>query len=231
MQYPDIDTAGIQWSIRSYPDVWAELLGRRQAGSTLVIGIDGHSGSGKTSLANGLAALEPHALVVHTDDLAWRHSLFGWGELLVDHVLVPLRQGRTPIAYRPESWIQRNREGAITIPSDATVVLVEGVGAARQKVRSMLDAVVWVHARPDVARRRVIAKGMHTEQLVDDCMHQENAFLEQDRPWEVADVLVAGELGQPSLTGKYGNVVTAPGPGQRETPRFESPEDSPSPRA
>ena len=92
-------------------------------------------------------------------------------------------------------------------------MLVEGVGSCRREVRSFLDATVWVHARPDVARRRVIAKGVDTDEFIDDWMTQENAFLAEQRPWESADLLVAGELGQPSRDGSYGNVVTAAGPG------------------
>jgi hypothetical protein len=97
------------------------------------------------------------------------------------------------------------------------VVLVEGVGAARREVRPFLDTVVWVHARAAVARRRMITKGADTEQFIDAWMDQENALLNDHRPWEAAHLLVSGELGQPALTGKYGNVVTAPGPAQRHT--------------
>jgi|SRR3954451_16688829 uridine kinase len=216
MQYPDIDTADVHWTIHSYSEVWQQLVGPGQAGNPLVIAIDGHSGSGKTSLARGLAALGGGA-VVHTDDLAWHHSLFDWADLLIDHVLLPLRDGAMPITYRPGAWVRRNRSGAIHIPAGTMVVLVEGVGAARREVRPFLDAVVWVHARPDVARRRVISKGADTEQFIDAWMHEENAFLNDHRPWEAAHVVVSGELGQPALTGKYGNVVTAPGPAQRHT--------------
>lgn len=228
MQYPDIDPANIRWTVRSYADVWDEL--RRsgdRGGRTLVIGIDGHSGSGKTTLARGLAALEPSTALLHTDDLAWHHSFFDWGEQLIEHLLVPLREGRTPVSYRPEAWVRRNRPGAIAIPAGTTTLLVEGVGAARCEARPLLDAVVWVHARAEVARRRVITKGADTEEFIDDWMDQENAFLSDHRPWEAADLLVAGELGQPARTGKYGNVVTAPGPAQHGGELSDAADESP----
>ena len=211
--YSDFDPTGVRWRIRSYFDVLEELLENRRSERPVVIAIDGHSGSGKTSLAIGLAALETHSVVIHTDDLAWHHSFFDWGDLLVDHLLAPLRLGLNPITYQPDAWIRRGRGGAITIPGGTTVVLVEGVGAARRQVRPYLDAVVWVHARPEVGRRRVTARG-DTEEFIADWMGQENAFLDEQRPWEVADILVAGELGQPSHNGRYGKVVTAPGPGR-----------------
>jgi len=213
MQYPDIDPTDVRWTIRSYRNVWADLVALRRDGQRpLVVGIDGHSGSGKTTLATGLAALKPDTAVVHTDDLAWHHSFFGWAGLLIDHLLVPLHEGRLPVCYRPSAWIQRDRPGAITIPDKTAAVLVEGVGVASRQARPWLDAVVWVHARAEVGRRRVIAKGVDSEEFIDDWMSQENAFLAEHRPWEVADLLVAGELGQPAPTGRYGNVVTAVGP-------------------
>ena len=212
MHYPDIDPTDVRWRIRSYLDVWDELLAHRHSGRPLVVGIDGHSGSGKSTLATGLAALDRDTAVVHTDDLAWHHSFFGWEDLLVDHVLTPVHEGRLPIHYRPPAWAQRDRPGAITIAVDTRAVLVEGVGVARRGVRPWLDAVVWVHARAEVGRRRVIAKGVDTEDFIDDWMTEENDFLADHRPWEIADVVVAGELGQPAPTGRYGNVVTAAEP-------------------
>jgi hypothetical protein len=213
MQDSDLDLTGVHWEKRTYHDVWEELSHYRRRGRTLVVGVDGHSGSGKTTLALGLAAQDRGIALVHTDDLAWHHSFFDWGQQLIDHLLAPLRRGDATIFYRPPAWIARGRPGAISVPADAAAVLVEGVGSCRREVRSFLDATVWVHARPDVARRRVIAKGIGTEELIDDWMTQENAFLAEQRPWESADLLVAGELGQPSRDGSYGNVVTAAGPG------------------
>jgi energy-coupling factor transporter ATP-binding protein EcfA2 len=214
MPDPDIDPTGVQWRIRSYLDLWEELLAHHRVGRPLVVGIDGHSGSGKTTLANGLAALDRGTAVVRTDDLAWHHSFFGWDDLLIDHLLRPVHEGRLPVRYRPSAWVQRDRPGAITVADGTTAVLVEGVGVARREVRPWLDAVVWVHARAEVGRRRVIAKGVDTEDFIDDWMREENEFLAEHRPWEVAHVVVAGELGQPALTGRYGNVVTATEPAQ-----------------
>jgi hypothetical protein len=115
MPYPDIDPTVVQWRIRSYLDVWEELLAHHRVRRPLVIGIDGHSGSGKTTLAGGLAALDRGTAVVHTDDLAWHHSFFGWDDLLIDHLLTPLHEGRLPIRCRPSAWVQRGRP-ALTGP-------------------------------------------------------------------------------------------------------------------
>ena len=163
-------------------------------------GVDGHSGSGKTTLARGLAALDRVTAVVHTDDLAWHHSFFGWGRLLIDHVLVPLQRGQTPISYRPPGWVARGRPGSVGVPAGATAVLGEGVGACRREVRSFLDAMVWVYASPGVARRRVIAKGADTEEFINDWMAQENAFLADHRPWKCRSA--RGGRTRPAVAGR-----------------------------
>ena len=54
--------------------------------------VDGRGGGGKTTFAERLAGLLGASLV-HTDDVAWEHSRFGWDDLLREHVLEPWRRG------------------------------------------------------------------------------------------------------------------------------------------
>jgi hypothetical protein len=59
-----------------------------------VLAIDGRSSGGKTTLAGRLQGVVAGSAVVHTDDIAWRYSRFGWAELLVNEILIPVRAGR-----------------------------------------------------------------------------------------------------------------------------------------
>src|SRR5579862_7683059 len=81
-----------------------------------ILSVDGRASSGKSSLANRICQVVPSASVVHTDDIAWHHSRFGWTDLLTDGVLVPLRQGKA-VSYRPAAWDLRGRAGAIEVPA------------------------------------------------------------------------------------------------------------------
>ncbi len=92
--------------------------------------MDGRSASGKSTLAERLHAAVPASAVVHTDDVAWYESFFGWDELLVAGVLEPLHRGRAA-CYRPPAWVRRGRSGALEISAGRALVVVEGVGAAR----------------------------------------------------------------------------------------------------
>ncbi|HEX4059743.1 MAG TPA: hypothetical protein VHY58_01880 [Streptosporangiaceae bacterium] len=46
--------------------------------------------------------------------IAWRHSRFGWDDLLIDGVLVPAR-ARRPVTYRPPRWDEHQRAGSIEV--------------------------------------------------------------------------------------------------------------------
>src|ERR1700742_4781547 len=100
----DIDPTHVRWTKRSYSDVWDDLGRYRRSGQILIVGVDGHSGSGKTTLSRGLAALDRGIAVVHTDDLAWHHSFFDWADVLIEHLLTPLRRGDGAVSYRPPAW-------------------------------------------------------------------------------------------------------------------------------
>jgi hypothetical protein len=110
-----------------------------------------------------------------------------------------------PISLRNDS------AGAITIFADTPVVFIEGVGSARRETRPWLDAVVWVHTSEAVGRRQATGQAAGTGRCTNDWL-EENALLADHRPWQTADLLVSGELGQPAHDGRYGNVVTAAGP-------------------
>ena len=123
-------------------------LGRaRGAGDRpVVVAVDGRSSSGKTTLAARLREAVAGSAVVHTDDIAWRHSRFGWADLLIGGVLEPARAGQ-PVAFRPPPWEKHQRPGAIEVPAGCSLLIIEGVGAARRESMHLIDA-----AHPDAAR-------------------------------------------------------------------------------
>jgi hypothetical protein len=60
------------------------------AGRPAIVAVDGRSGSGKSSIAQVLVDNVLASAVVHTDDVAWYQTFFGWDDVLVDDVLRPL---------------------------------------------------------------------------------------------------------------------------------------------
>lgn len=162
-----------------------------------IVAIDGRGAGGKTTLSERLRAAVPGTAVVHTDDIAWWHSRFGWDDLMLGGVLEPLHRGES-VHFRPPAWAPRGRTGHIDVPIGAPLLLVEGVGASRREVRSLLDAAVWVQSDFAEAERRGIRRdGGDAEAARNwhEWMAEELPFLAADRPWERAD-LVAGSSTQ-----------------------------------
>ena len=174
----------------------ADLLARRAVGRSgpFVLAVDGRSANGKSTLAGRISTVIEGAAVVHTDDVAWWHSRFGWDDLLVDGILEPLRRG-SAVSYRPPGWAPRGREGTIDVAAGAPLVVVEGVGSARRSLRPWLDAVIWVQSDLTVAEARDaarVAAGETTPSGLAGWMAEEVPFQAEERTWEVADVVVDG---------------------------------------
>lgn len=140
-------------STRTLADLVSWLWEREPAcGPVRLVGIDGHAGSGKSTLSDRLSAVAAHAPVLHLDDLARHDDFFGWTQRLRDQVLAPLERGRTA-RYEVYDWVSRTT-GRVTELAPAPLVLVEGVGAGRRALRPYLSAVLWMDLPPQAAWAR-----------------------------------------------------------------------------
>lgn len=159
-----------------------------------VVGIDGHSSSGKTTLAARLAAALPDASVLHTDDLAWHQGVFGWDGLLVGAVLPVVRAGDA-LDYRPPQWELRGRTDTIELPPTRRFLIVEGVGASQPSLAAEVDFVIWVETdEPTRSARDAVrlAGGEMSAAGFRDWMAEENAYVVGHRPWLHANRLTNG---------------------------------------
>jgi hypothetical protein len=183
------------WVVRTCAELVRWLLSTDHAqGPVPILGVDGRSSSGKTTLADRINRVVASGRVVHTDDLAWRHSRFGWTDLLINGVLNPLHRGQA-VSYRPPAWDRHGRPGSIDIPQDAALVVIEGVGVARAELAPLMNASVWVQADlRDVERRNAarVRSGETSGAGVTGWMAEEFPFLEAERPWRRASLITAG---------------------------------------
>jgi hypothetical protein len=166
-----------------------------------IVAVDGRGGGGKTTLATRLCR-ELLGVVVHTDDIAWNHSRFGWADLMIDGILAPLHAGHD-VDYQPPAWPRHGRDGAIRLSAAVPAVVVEGVGASRTELAPWIDVAVWVQSDLAEARRRGVRRDI-AEQGIDEELalrnwyeweDEEIPFLLRDQPWQRADVIVAGGAG------------------------------------
>jgi uridine kinase len=172
-----------------------------RAGATRVIGVDGRSGAGKTSLA-GVLGNELAAPVVSLEDLYGGWDGLGRGiDLLVSEVLEPLAAGR--VAHVPRyDWVAKSWCEPMALDPPA-VLIVEGVGAGARRPAVYESVLVWLEAPASVRKKRALDRDGETFAAHwDQWAAQEDAMLARERTQDRADVTID------ALTG---NQVPQPG--------------------
>ena len=174
------------------------------AGGTTLLAIDGLGGSGKSTLASQVLESLQAAAIVGVDDFYRPMSAnqraelgpkegydgyFEW-ERLRDAVLVPLSQGRR-VRYRRYDWItHRLAEWREVEPG--RVVIVEGVYSTRPELRPYFDVKVYVDTPRERRLARMLDRGYEDTLWVEHWMAAEEWYLEHERPWEHADLVLGG---------------------------------------
>ncbi|WP_347345946.1 hypothetical protein [Microbacterium sp.] len=207
-----------------HPVALADLVERLRAltagGDTVpLVAVDGRGGGGKSTLAARLAAATPGAAVIAIDDLVWNAPLFDWADLAREGILAPVAEGRA-VRYRPPAWQTHGRDGVIEAPADASMIVLEGVGASCREIADGLAAAIWVQSDFAEAERRGLARDIasgvngdaeESTRFWHEWMAAELAFLAADRPWQRADLVVAG-----TRPGAHpvadGPILISPGP-------------------
>jgi hypothetical protein len=192
------------------------------SGRPAVLAIDGRSNNGKTTLAARISDLVPGSAVIHTDDIAWEHSRFGWAGLLMDGILVPVHHGQA-VSYRPPRWEEHGRGGSLEVPAGCPLLIIEGDGAGRREVAHLIDTVIWVQADERETGRRAAARAANRPAAdlansavngapfdEDEWMAEEIPFNTAQRTWERAGIIVCGTPQIPYDPGT--EIVIAPPP-------------------
>lgn len=152
--------------------------------------IDGPAGSGKTTLAEEIAARRPDAVVVHTDEL-----LCGWHGLpqlagTVAELVRPLASGR-PGRWRRWDWYASRWAEWHTVAPGPLLVL-EGVGSWSPAIAPWVTVLAWVEAPADLRRRRGLARdGDVFAPYWDQWAEDEGRLFARTRARDHADLVVA----------------------------------------
>lgn len=157
---------------------------RRRA--TLLVGIDGPGGAGKSTLASTLSDK-----VVATDDFI--AEPWGWYDVerLRREVIDPLLRDE-PARYQRMDW-EHGELNEWHRVEPGGVVVIEGVAALDRVLRDAYDYRVWVDAPLDIRFRRGIERdGEEALPLWEEWSEKEQRYWAEQRPREAADVVVDG---------------------------------------
>lgn len=173
-------------------------------GDGRLICIDGPAGSGKTTLAEAVAAAVPGTttvVLVHLDDVypGWAGLTEGV-ERIARELVGPLARGEAG-GYRRYDWIAaREAEWHDVPPTD--LLVLEGVGAGAADYAAHITTLVWVEAPRDLRLERALARDLELHDppggrealraRLAAWMTDEDALHARHRTRERADVVVPG---------------------------------------
>ncbi|MCA0983461.1 AAA family ATPase [Halobacillus yeomjeoni] len=173
--------------------------------STLLIGIDGCGGSGKSTFANKLKEKCPNVTVVHMDDFYLPSSQhlktdrkqnpigaeFDW-ERILNQVLEPISQDKEGY-YQRYDWEADDLSEWHTVPVGG-IVLIEGVYSLRNELANRYDLKIWVECPRETRLFRGIERDGEEarEMWENNWMVSEDMYVEEQKPNEKADFIVNG---------------------------------------
>ena len=184
-------------------DVIAAVAGWCQAApgrpEVFVLAIDGHGGSGKTTIATEVAGLTGAALV-HTDDffaesapapgIQWpMTSYYDWRRLR-EQALLPLR-ARRRASFRPVTWDIGGAPAGVVTVDPADLIVVEGVFSAAPELADQVDRAVFIDT-PEPERLRRVRGRIAPEDWDEDWLRAEQAYFRLVRPPASFDLVLPG---------------------------------------
>lgn len=123
------------------------------------IALDGHGGSGKTTLAKILAE-ELKAEVLHTDDFASFDKPMDWYQRLIDEVFKPIQNGAKKLSYEKGAWYKDHKPEPVVGQVVTPIIILEGVSSARKEFRYYLSYAVWIDTPLEECKRRGIERDL-----------------------------------------------------------------------
>lgn len=169
-----------------------ELAYSRQPtlGEGRLVCVDGPAGSGKTTLAEEIAA-SSGARVIHMDDL-----YAGWAGLptvaaQLDSLLLPLAAGRSG-SYRRWDWLRDAWAETVSV-SPAPLLVLEGVGSGSSAYARLVTVLAWVEVPPELRARRGLERdGAEMAPQWREWAREEQAHFFRERTRDRADIRLDG---------------------------------------
>jgi len=164
-----------------------------KCGNCILITIDGPAGSGKTTLAQSLAAELDSVSIIHMDDL-----YEGWGSTLTPNLTSKLRvlletvRDNSKIVYEPYDWIidSKTREISEVAPK---FLLIEGVGSGQGAILEFVSLALWIEVPVEEGLARVLIRdGLAVAKYMPAFLLAQAAHFEKEGTRKRADYRLSG---------------------------------------
>jgi uridine kinase len=180
--------------------------------NTLIVGVDGASASGKSTIADKLKELDDRVIVVHMDDfyrpseeqkdidLKLIGANFDWKRVR-KQVLTPLTENKFG-RYQRYDWEADKLAEWHDVPTGG-IIIVEGCFSIRNELLPLYDVRIWVDSPKQTSLKRVVERekvGAGNRHMWENVYRPaEEKYIEVQRPREQADIVIDG-------TGSIGNI-------------------------
>ena len=179
-------------------DVVTAIRAKKIDHHPILIAIEGFGGSGKSTVANKLAALLENAFVINIDDFIIKENITNndWDkqafdrQRLEDQVLKPASESR-PITYKRLLWDTNTLSNPITVP-EVDYLIVEGISSYHPSIAKYYDYKIWVDVPIDVAKTRGKSRdaGNENEQHWELWAENDLAYQQKHHPEQMADFVI-----------------------------------------
>lgn len=170
-----------------------------KVGNTRFIAIDGHGGSGKSSLAD-LLAKRFNAEIIHTDDFAGWDNPDNWWPLVIERVFEPIKSGALTLNYPRSKWWETHNPEPVVDQTVTNIMILEGVSALRKEFRPYLSFGIYVDTPLEICLQRGFERDKGQDGKSDDEIRRmwqdwyekEEVYIARDDPKAFADLVLDG---------------------------------------
>jgi uridine kinase len=198
--------------------LYNSILNRKLASKTMLIGIDGGGGAGKSTFAELLKEMDPdNVTVIHMDDFyktsdqreRQEHVIGGlWDcDRIKNQVLIPLSNNQ-PTRYQIYDWDMDKVNDWHDLPAGG-VVVIEGCYSLIEGLNGFYHFKIWIETPHDLRLSRGVDRdGIEKRYLWEDLwMPAEDYYVNSQKPIELADLVIDGVGDRASIENLEVNVL------------------------